>query len=189
VAGYPQRDELDLQPTLQAMQFLTDKHTIYGANVDETAVAADDAVVGELRRHADGRGAEVVRICGQMEAELAGLADEDREEFLASYGVSSSGLDRIVRLGYETLGLISFFTVGPNEIHAWTVRRGCNAQKAAGEIHTDFERGFIRAQVIKYQDYVRLGGEAACKAAGVASMEGKEYVVEDGDIIHFLFNV
>jgi len=189
VASYPQRDALDLQPTLQAMQFLTDKKTIYGANVDEATVTADDAVVGELRSHAHSRGAEVVRICGQMEAELAGLSDGEREEFLASYGISSSGLDRIVRLGYETLGLISFFTVGPTELHAWTVRQGCNAQKAAGEIHTDFERGFIRAQVIKYADFVRLNGEAACKAAGLAGMEGKEYVVEDGDIIHFLFNL
>ncbi len=142
-----------------------------------------------MRAHAAGLGADVVAIAGRMEAELVGLSDADRGEFLASYGVSESGLDRTIHMAYHTLGLISFFTTGPKEVHAWTIRRGWVAPQAAGVIHTDFERGFIRAEVIRFDDFMRLGGEHGGRAAGLMRVEGKEYVVADGDVIHFLFNV
>jgi len=151
-------------------------------------VNEDNAFVKAVRDYAARTGAHVVRICGKMEEELAGLSDAERTDFLNSYGVASSSLDVVVRQCYEVLGLASFLTAGPLEVRAWTVRQGWKAPKAAGVIHTDFEKGFIRAQVISYDDYIRLGGEQACKAAGVARMEGKDYVMQDGDVVLFLFN-
>ena len=178
-----------LGDVLRESRFLTDKKTIYCCNVDEEGLAQDNAYVRAVREYADAHGARMVKICAKMEEELNGLSDEERTEFLREYGVEESGLDRIVRVGYETLGLISFLTQGPKESRAWTIRRGDVAPKAAGVIHSDFERGFIRAQVVAYDDFVRLGGEAACREAGLLRTEGKEYVVRDGDVIEFLFNV
>ena len=149
----------------------------------------DNAYVGQVRELADREGAEVVKISARMEEELCGLSDEDQGEFLESFGVTESGLGKTVRTGYRTLGLISYLTAGPKEVRAWTIQRGWKAPAAAGVIHTDFERGFIRAQVITFEDYMKHGGEAACKAAGVARLEGKDYVVKDGDVVLFLFNV
>lgn len=189
VATFPERGTDVLAPTLRDVQFLTDKKVIYIANVSEECVAEDNASVRAVREFANRRGAEVVRICGKMEEELAGLDDDERTDFLASYGVTSSSLDVVVRQSYDTLGLSSFLTAGPLEVRAWTFHRGWKAPKAASVIHTDFERGFIRVQVISFEDFVRLGGEAACKAAGVARMEGKDYAMQDGDVVHFLFNV
>lgn len=120
---------------------------------------------------------------------MAGLTDEERHEFLVSLGVAESGLEQVIHKGYQALGLISFFTAGPKEVRAWTIRKGEKAPQAAGAIHTDFERGFIRAEVIPYEVYVRLGSEAAAKTAGALRVEGKEYVVQDGDVVHFRFNV
>jgi len=142
-----------------------------------------------VRNHAEAQGAEWVRICAKMEEELAGVEADEAAELLAAYGVAESGLDCIARTGYHTLGLISYLTAGPKEVRAWTIRRGWKAPKAAGVIHTDFERGFIRAQVIAYADYIAQGGETACREKGLMRTEGKEYVVQDGDVVEFLFNV
>lgn len=128
-------------------------------------------------------------ICAQIEEELQGLSDEEQKEMLASYGIEHSGLENIIRTGYDTLGLCSYFTAGPDEVRAWTIHKGWKAPQAAGVIHTDFEKGFIRAEVISYNDYMSHASEADCRADGVLRTEGKDYVVQDGDVMHFLFNV
>ena len=168
---------------------LSAKRVIYCANIDEADLGGESPLVAKVREVAEARGAEMVTVCARMEEELAGLSDEERKEFLASYGLAESGLDRITRLAYHSLGLISFFTAGPKEVRAWTIAAGTKAPGAAGQIHSDIERGFIRAEVIAYDDYVRLKTEAKCRAAGVLRQEGKDYVMADGDIVHFLFNV
>ena len=170
-------------------QFLTDKKVIYCCNVDEDGLIQDNDYVKAVKAYAAERGADVVKICAKMEEDLNGMSDEEREEFLEEYGVKESGLDQIIHTGYRTLGLISYLTQGPKETRAWTIHKGDTAPKAAGVIHSDFERGFIRAQVISYNDFIEKGGEAACREAGVLRTEGKEYVVQDGDVIEFLFNV
>ena len=130
----------------------------------------------------------MVVICAQMEADLAGLTDDEAKEFLQSYGLEQSSLDRTIKLAYETLGLASFLTAGPKEVRAWTFRRGWKAPKCAGVIHTDFEKGFIRAQVVAYEDYIKYGGEAGAREHGVLRPEGKEYEMKDGDVVEFMFN-
>ncbi|MCL1856420.1 MAG: redox-regulated ATPase YchF [Kiritimatiellaeota bacterium] len=177
-----------LAPILQEVQLLTDKKVIYVANVAEDSAGEDNASVRALRDYAAKMASPIVRICGKMEEELAAVSDAERLDFLKSYNVESSALDQVIRHGYDALGLASFLTAGPQEVRAWTIRKGWKAPKAAGVIHTDFEKGFIRAQVIPFPDYVAHGGEAPCKAAGLARMEGKDYVVSDGDVILFLFN-
>lgn len=170
-------------------QFLTDKKVIYCCNVDEAGLLEDNAYVAAVKTYAAERGADSVKICAKMEEDLNGMSDEERNEFLQEYGVKKSGLDQIIHTGYHTLGLISYLTQGPKEARAWTIHRGDTAPKAAGVIHTDFERGFIRAQVMAYNDFVEKGGEVACREAGLLRTEGKEYIVKDGDVIEFLFNV
>ncbi|MDF7808854.1 redox-regulated ATPase YchF [Pontiellaceae bacterium B12219] len=170
-------------------QFLTDKKVIYCCNVDEEGLLEDNDYVKAVQAYAENHGAEVVKICAKMEEDLNGMSDEERVEFLKEYGVNESGLDQIIHTGYRTLGLISYLTQGPKETRAWTIHVGDTAPKAAGVIHSDFERGFIRAQVIAYDDFVEHGGEAACREKGLLRTEGKEYVVKDGDVIEFLFNV
>ena len=183
-------DESEQAKTLfKESQFLTDKKVIYCCNVDEDGLVEDNDYVKAVKAYAAERGADVVKICAKMEEELNGMSDEERDEFLSEYGVKESGLDQIIHTGYRTLGLISYLTQGPKETRAWTIHKGDTAPKAAGVIHTDFERGFIRAQVIAYDDFVEKGGEAACRDAGLLRTEGKEYVVRDGDVIEFLFNV
>lgn len=174
---------------LRDLLLITFKPVIFAMNVDEAALNQDNAHVQRVREAAAVRAARAVKISARMEEELVGLAPEEAEEFLASYGVEESGLDLIIRAGYEMLGLCSYFTAGPKEIHAWTIRQGWKAPQGAGVIHTDFERGFIRAEVIAYDDYVKHGSETKCRAAGVLRVEGKEYVLKDGDVVHFLFNV
>jgi GTP-binding protein YchF len=174
---------------LKDLLLITFKPVIFGMNVDEDGLAADNHHVTRVRELAAARGNRAVKISARMEEELVGLSPEEAQEFLASYGVEESGLDLIIRTGYEMLGLCSYFTAGPKEVRAWTVRQGCKAPQGAGVIHTDFERGFIRAEVIAYDDYVRHETEAKCRAAGVLRVEGKEYVLKDGDVVHFLFNV
>ena len=168
---------------------LTAKKIIYCANVDEGSLGEDNAHVTRLREFAASRGIEVVKICARLEEELQGLSDEDQREMLGSYGVEESGLLRVIHSGYKALGLASYFTAGEKEVRAWTIQDGWKAPQAAGVIHTDFERGFIRAEVIGFDDYVKYKTEAACRTAGVMRTEGKEYVVKDGDVMHFLFNV
>jgi GTP-binding protein YchF len=182
-------DDRIRETIFRELQFLSDKKVIYCCNVDEDGLLEDNDHVTSVRAYAAERNADVVKICAKMEEELNSVSDEERDEFLQEYGVEESGLDLIIHTGYHTLGLISFLTQGPKEAHAWTIRRGATAPKAAGVIHTDFERGFIRAQVMSYDDFVEKGGEAACREAGLLRTEGREYVVRDGDVIEFLFNV
>ena len=131
----------------------------------------------------------MVAVCAALESEIAELADDEKAEFLAEMGLAEPGLNRLIRAGYDLLGLQTYFTAGVKEVRAWTIHKGDTAPQAAGVIHTDFERGFIRAQVIAYDDFIALGGEAKAKEAGKMRAEGKEYIVQDGDVIHFLFNV
>lgn len=166
---------------------LTAKPVLYVANVDEASAATGNEFsrAVEARAHAEGEG--VVVISAQIEAEIAVLPPSDRAEYLAAIGLAEPGLDRLIRAGYELLDLVTFFTAGPKEARAWTLKRGTRAPQAAGTIHTDFERGFIRAETIAYNDYVGLGGEAGAREAGRLRLEGKEYVVADGDVMHFRF--
>ena len=171
------------------LSLLTAKKFIYCANVDEDGLNDDNAHVNALRGLAASRGCELVKICARLEEELQGLSDEEQAEMLESYGITESGLENIIRTGYHTLGLASFLTAGPKEVRAWTFKQGWKAPQTAGVIHTDFEKGFIRAEVISYEDYMTHKSEAACRAAGCLRVEGKEYVVKDGDMMNFLFNV
>lgn len=188
-SAFPRPEGDPIRAVLADQQFLTDKRMIYCANVGEADVASGNAQVEQVRAHAAKVGAEVVVISARMEAELVGMSESERLEFLASYGLRESGLAQTIRMAYHTLGLCSYFTGGPKEARAWTIRRGCLAPQAAGVIHTDFERGFIRAEVISFADYIRLGGEGPCRSAGLMRVEGKEYRVQDGDVVHFLFSV
>ena len=189
VRAFPRSEGDAILPVLKELHFLTDKPVIFCANV------ADDNVTGEgnpyveaLKAYATKNGSELVVICAQMEADLAGLSDAEAKEFLESYGLSESSLDRTIRLAYHTLGLASYFTAGPKEVRAWTFRRGWKAPKCAGVIHTDFEKGFIRAEVIAFDDYVKNNGVAGARSAGALRPEGKEYLMQDGDVVEFLFN-
>jgi GTP-binding protein YchF len=173
------------------LQLLTSKPTFYVANVDEESVGEVDnnKHYQALLKYAEGEGAKVVPICAALEAQIAELDPEDRPEFLQSAGLEEAGLNSVIRTGYELLGLYTFLTAGKKECRAWTVQKGATAPQAAGAIHSDFERGFIKAEVIWWEDLLELGSEAKCKEAGKMGIEGKEYVVRDGDVIHFRFNV
>jgi GTP-binding protein YchF len=173
---------------MRELSLLTAKRVLYVANVDESGLAGN-AQVEALTRLAAEEGSEVVPVCAAIEAEIAELDDADRTAFLADLGLAEPGLDRIIRAGYRLLGLLTFFTAGPKEVRAWTVQKGATAPQAAGVIHTDFERGFIRAETIAYEDYVALGGENGAREAGKQRLEGKDYVVQEGDVMHFRFNV
>ena len=181
-------DELMLQ-TRRELGLLTDKKIIYCANVDENVLGSGNEHLEKVKKYASEKNAEVAVICARLEEELQGLSEEEQLEMLASYGAKEDGLSQIIHTGYSTLGLLSYFTAGEKEVRAWTIEKGWKAPQAAGVIHTDFERGFIRAEVITYTDFIKHGSEAACRTAGLLRVEGKEYVVQDGDIIHFLFNV
>ncbi len=175
---------------LRRLQLLTTKPVLYVANVEEDAAAAGNAHSRAVERFAQERKAGVVVISAAIEAELAQIADrQERAAFLDSLGLRESGLERVIRAGYALLDLITFFTAGEKEARAWTVRRGARAVEAAGVIHSDFARGFIRAEVVSYEDYVALGGEQGAREAGRMRLEGKDYVVQDGDVIHFRFAV
>ncbi len=165
------------------------KPVIYAANVDEAGLGDDNAHVRAVRSFAAEHNAEAVKICAKIEEEMAGLSDGERVEFLESLGQSESGLDQIINHGYHALGLISYFTAGVKEVRAWTIERGWKAPKAASVIHDDFERGFIRAEVMAFEDFIEGRGEAGARTAGKLRTEGKEYVVNNGDVMHFLFNV
>lgn len=167
---------------------LTAKPTLFIANVDENGFA-DNPHLDRVKEYAAKEGAEVVPICAAIEAELVDMSDEEKREFLSEMGLNEPGLNRVIRAGYSLLGLQTFFTAGEKEVRAWTVRRGALAPQAAGVIHTDFERGFIRAELASYDDYVSNGGEQGAKEAGKLRLEGKDYVMQDGDVVHFRFNV
>jgi len=178
-------------PVLRDLQLITSKPLFYVANVSESQIAnADkDPLVMKVREFADKEGATVVPMCAAIEAEIMQLPKEDRADFLASIGLAEPSLNQVIRTGYKMLNLITYFTAGKKEVRAWTINQGDKAPRAAGKIHTDFERGFIRAEVIWWEDLIKLGSEAACRTAGKMATEGKEYVVRDGDVMHFRFNV
>jgi len=173
---------------LRDLFLLTAKPTLYIANVDEAGFE-DNPYLDAVRQYATAEGSEVVAVCAAIEAEIAELEDSEKLEFLEDMGLHEPGLNRVVRAGYRLLGLETYFTAGEKEVRAWTIPRGATAPQAAGVIHSDFERGFIRAEVISYQDFVACNGEQGAKEAGKLRSEGREYVVQDGDVIHFRFNV
>jgi len=178
-------DELDL---LHELHLLTIKPTMYIANVDEDGFE-NNPHLDTVREIAAKESAVVVVICNKLEAEIAELEDEEKLEFLSDLGMEEAGLDRVIRAGYDLLGLQTYFTAGVKEVRAWTMKAGGTAPKAAAVIHTDFEKGFIRAEVIAYEDFIEFNGEAGAKDAGKWRLEGKDYIVADGDVIHFRFNV
>jgi len=190
-AGKPVRalklDETE-RPVLRDLQLLTSKPVMYVANVSETGFTGNP-YLDAVEKLAKSEGSEVVAVCAAIEAEIAQLDEADRADFLKELGLSEPGLNRVIRAAYRLLGLQTYFTAGPKEVRAWTVRTGATAPQAAGVIHTDFERGFIRAEVIAYDDYVAGRGEAGARDAGKLRLEGKEYVVREGDVMHFRFNV
>ena len=176
------------QATMRELSLLTAKPVMYIANVDESGFE-DNPHLAAVQALAQEEGAEVVAVCAAIEAEIAQLDDADKAEFLADLGLSEPGLNRVIRGGYALLGLQTFFTAGLKEVRAWTTKIGATAPQAAGEIHTDFEKGFIRAEVVAYADYVAGDGEQGAKEAGKLRLEGKEYLVSEGDVMHFRFNV
>ena len=173
---------------LRELFLLTAKPVLYIANIAEDGFV-DNPLLDQVRGIAEREGAEMVPVSAAIEAELAELEDADKAEFLADYGLSEPGLDRVIHAAYKLLGLETYFTAGPKEVRAWTVRAGATAPQAAGVIHTDFERGFIRAEVIAYADYIACGGESGAREAGKWRLEGKDYIVQEGDVMHFRFNV
>jgi hypothetical protein len=180
--------DAEARAMLAPLCLLTDKPAMYVANVDEHGFEGNP-LLDAVRAHAAAEGAPVVPICASLEAEIADLADEDKAVFLADLGLREPGLDRLIRAAYDLLGLQTYFTAGEKEVRAWTIHKGDTAPQAAGVIHTDFERGFIRAEVIGFDDYVTCRGEQGAKEAGKMRLEGKEYIVRDGDVVHFRFNV
>lgn len=192
--GLPARsvsfDGQDEQKFARELFLLTNKPVLYVCNVDDGSAATGNAYVEAVREAVKGENAQILIVAAQTEADIAELDTwEERQEFLAEIGLEESGVSRLIRSAYALLDLQTYFTAGPDEVRAWTFMRGSKAPKCAGIIHTDFEKGFIRAEVIKYDDYVALGGETGVREAGKLGIEGKEYVVQDGDIMHFRFNV
>jgi GTP-binding protein YchF len=186
VRSYPMDQDQLLM--IRDLQLITRKPVLYIANVDENGFT-DNPHLDTVVAIAEKEGAEVVAICNKLEAEIAELEDEEKLEFLADLGMEEPGLDRVIRAGYKLLGLQTYFTAGEKEVRAWTVKQQATAPQAAGVIHTDFEKGFIKAAVIGFDDYISFKGESGAKEAGKLRLEGKEYLVKDGDVIHFRFNV
>jgi len=184
--------QLDFSPEervlLRPYSFLTLKSTLYIANVDEQGFV-NNRLLEQLETYATKDNAKVVAICAKLEEDCIDLSDEEKQEFLHACGVTETGLDRLIRAGYSLLDLQTFFTAGVKEVRAWTVHKGATAPQAAACIHTDFEKGFIRAEVISFDDFIHYQGEQGAKEAGKWRLEGKNYLVKDGDVIHFLFNV
>ena len=181
--------EAEEEKAFQELQLLTSKPVLYVCNVDESSADKGNEMSKAVEAYAAANGAGVVVISAEIESQLAQLPDEEQAEYLETLGLEEAGLNRLIREAYDLLGLQTYFTVGPKETRAWTIHKGDKAPAAAGVIHTDFERGFIRAQTIAYEDYIALGGEAGAKEAGKARDEGKEYVVKDGDVMLFKFNI
>ena len=175
-------------PLINELHLITSKPAFYIANVAEDGFE-NNPHLSKLEEYAGKKSIQVVPVCAQIEAELAQLSKEDRQEYLNELGLDEPGLNRIIRAGYELLNLQTFFTAGPKEARAWTVSKGATAPQAAGKIHTDFEKGFIRAEVVGYQDYLESNGEAGAKEQGKWRLEGKDYVMQEGDVVHFRFNV
>ena len=186
----PDESNKDAVKAYKMLQLLTSKPVLYVCNVDEASAAKGNAYSDKVFAKAKAENAQAVIISAAIESEVAQLDDEaEKQEFLATLGLKETGLSKIIKAGYELLGLQTYFTAGPKEVRAWTFIKGSKAPVCAGIIHSDFERGFIRAETIAYDDFVKLGGEQACKEAGKMRSEGKEYIVQDGDLLNFLFNV
>ncbi len=189
VSTFAEKDDETFIELDRELRFLSNKPIIYGANTDEEGLLEENEYVRALRTHAEEIGADVIKLCAKIEEELVGLEEEEAKEFLTELGIEESGLEQIIRTAFAKLGLISYFTAGVKEVRSWTIRNGWTAPKAASVIHNDFEKGFIRAEVISYDDFIAHGGEQGAKEAGKMRLEGKEYIVQDGDVMHFRFNV
>jgi GTP-binding protein YchF len=189
VKTFDKGDDLAFIELNKELRFLSNKDIIYGANVDEEHLTEDNEYVTALKNHANEVGADVIKLCAKIEEEMVGLEDEEVQEFLTDLGIEESGLDQIIRKSFQKLKLISYFTAGVKEVRAWTITVDTKAPQAAAVIHNDFEKGFIKAEVIGYEDFVACGGESAAKESGKLRLEGKDYVVQDGDVMHFRFNV
>ncbi|MEA3354815.1 MAG: redox-regulated ATPase YchF [Campylobacterota bacterium] len=189
VKTFEKRDDDTFIELDKELRFLSNKDVIYGANVDEDSLVDGNEFVDILREHATSVNADLIMLCAKIEEELVGMEDDEAKEMLNDLGVEESGLEKIIHTAFDKLGLQSYFTAGKVEVRAWTIKKGTKAPQAAAVIHNDFEKGFIKAEVIAYEDFVTLGGEAKCKEAGKLKLEGKDYVVNDGDVMHFRFNV
>lgn len=194
-SSFVDKDSEEFKELDNELRFLTNKKVIYVANVDEDALKEDNLYVVSLKKHVENKCKDgdttppVVKICSKIEEELVSLPPEEKAEYLDELGIKESGLDTIVRLGFNMLGLISYFTAGEQEVRAWTIHDGWKAPRAASVIHNDFEKGFIKAETIGYEDFIKAGSEAKAKELGLLRIEGKDYVVKDGDVMHFRFNV
>ena len=191
VSAYENPENETYQALVKEMCFITSKTVIYAANVDEDSLADENEndYVKQLRDFAQKQGCEMVKLCAKIEEEMVDMSNEEREEFLSSMGCEESGLDQIIHKSFKSLGLMSYFTAGVKEVRAWTIEQGWKAPQAAGVIHSDFERGFIRAEVIPYETFIKHGGRENAKTAGEMMIKGKDYIVQDGDVLNFLFNV
>ncbi len=187
--NFDKTDTDEYAQLVNEVRFLTDKEIMYGANTDEDGLLEDNEYVIALKEHAQKHNCELIKLCAKVEEELIGLDDEEAQEFLTDMGVTESGLEQIIHKGFNKLGLMSYFTAGVKEVRSWTIRQNSTAPRAAAAIHNDFEKGFIRAEVIAYDDFIEFSGEAGAKDAGKMRLEGKEYIVQDGDVMHFRFNV
>jgi len=189
VSTYDKIDDDAFLAMNKDLRLLTSKEIIYGANVDEDGLSEDNEFVQKLKAYAQERNYEVIKLCAKVEEEMVDFDEDEKREMLEDLGVTESGLEQIIHKGFDKLGLQSYFTAGVKEVRAWTIRQGTTAPKAAAVIHNDFEKGFIRAEVISYEDFIKYGGEQGAKEAGKNRLEGKEYIVQDGDVMHFRFNV
>ncbi len=189
VSTFPDLESDGFVAMNKELRLLTSKPIIYGANVDEAGLEVDSDYVKLLKAYASDRDSEVIKLCAKVEEDMLDFDDDERDEMLADLGVKESGLEQIIHKGFDKLGLMSYFTAGVKEVRAWTIRKNTTAPKAAAAIHNDFEKGFIRAEVIAYDDYIEFGGDNGAKDAGKNRLEGKEYIVQDGDVMHFRFNV
>ncbi|BEK14002.1 redox-regulated ATPase YchF [Campylobacter lari] len=187
-SSFPNKNEV-YHALIKELRLLSAKEVIYGANVDENSLLEDNEFVKDLKEFAAKSGHEVIKLCSKIEEEMIALSDEENYEFLKSLGIESSGLEVVIRTAFSKLNLISYFTAGQIEVRSWTIQRGWKAPKAASIIHNDFEKGFIKAEVISYEDYITCKGENGAKEAGKLRLEGKDYIVQDGDVMHFRFNV
>lgn len=187
--SFDERENPYCKALFKELRLLSAKEVIYGANVDEAHLIQDNDFVKALKEYAKKTNSEVIKLCARIEEEMIALSDEEANELLLSLGAEKSGLEQIIRVCFAKLGLISYFTAGEVEVRSWTIKNGYKAPKAASVIHNDFEKGFIKAEVISYDDFIAYGGEAKAKEAGKLRLEGKDYVVKDGDVMHFRFNV
>ena len=189
ITSFEQKDNENFIELDKELRFLSNKEIIYGANVDEGSLIEGNDYIKSVKEYAKSKNSEMVILCAKIEEELAELSDDDAKEFLADYDVGESGLEKIIHISFDKLGLHSYFTAGVQEVRAWTIAKGCKAPKAAAAIHNDFEKGFIKAEVISYDDFILYNGESQAKDAGKLRIEGKDYIVKDGDVMHFKFNI